>query len=90
MNFVVQKLLQEKLHALYSSIPPMHHVAANTVFVGSNVTLQEGREEPADNTVLDTGMENDINDQESSKNDVKNASNNCKILKTSPKTNIAS
>ena len=43
----------------------MHHVV-NTVSAGPGITFTEGREEHADTSVLDTEMENNINDQENS------------------------
>ena len=43
----------------------MHHVV-NTVSAGPGITFTEGREEHADTSVLDTEMENNINDEENS------------------------
>ena len=43
----------------------MHHVV-NTVSAGPGITFKEGREKHADTSVLDTEMENNINDQENS------------------------
>ena len=43
----------------------MHHVV-NTVSAGPGITFKEGTKEHADTSVLDTEMENNINDQENS------------------------
>ena len=46
--------------------------SANAVFVGSSITFQEGREVPADTTVSDTEIKNNMNDQENKKSDADN------------------
>ena len=68
MNSVVQKLLQEKLSAIYSSIF-FHGSCCQYRICGIRFNFSRRREEPADTTVLDTEIENNINDQEKSKND---------------------
>ena len=69
MNCVVQKLFQEKLSALSIEFNFFLCIVLYHIYGIRCTTNQEGREEPADTTVLDTEMENSINNQENSKND---------------------